>query len=56
VSLEEGTMSTRKGRVVFLEDVLNKAIEKTREIIAEKNPNASAEHRVSPCLLRRRRG
>ena len=25
VSLEEGTMSTRKGRVVFLEDVLNKA-------------------------------
>ena len=38
VSLEEGTMSTRRGRVVFLEDVLNKAIEKTREIIAEKNP------------------
>lgn len=37
VSLEEGTMSTRKGRVVFLEDVLNKAVEKTREIISEKN-------------------
>ena len=43
VSLEEGTMSTRHGRVVFLEDVLNKAVEKTREIIEEKNPNASAE-------------
>ena len=41
VSLEEGTMSTRHGRVVFLEDVLNKAVEKTREIIAEKNPDAS---------------
>jgi arginyl-tRNA synthetase len=40
VRLEEGTMSTRHGRVVFLEDVLNKAIEKTREIIVEKNPNA----------------
>ena len=40
VSLEDGTMSTREGRVVFLEDVLNSAIEKTREIIAEKNPNA----------------
>ncbi|SHH24491.1 arginine--tRNA ligase [Tepidibacter thalassicus] len=39
VSLEEGTMSTRKGRVVFLEDVLNKAVEKTKEIIMEKNPN-----------------
>lgn len=40
VSLEEGTMSTRHGRVVFLEDVLNKAVEKTREIILEKNPDA----------------
>lgn len=37
VSLEEGTMSTRKGRVVFLEDVLNKAVDKTRDIISEKN-------------------
>ncbi|MGI6737451.1 MAG: arginine--tRNA ligase [Anaerovoracaceae bacterium] len=36
VSLEEGTMSTRHGRVVFLEDVLNQAVEKTREIILEK--------------------
>ncbi len=39
VRLEEGTMSTRHGRVVFLEDVLNGAIEKTRDIIEEKNPN-----------------
>lgn len=37
VSLEDGTMSTRHGKVVFLLDVLNKAVEKTREIIAEKN-------------------
>lgn len=40
VSLEEGTMSTRHGRVVFLEDVLNKAVEKTKEIILEKNADA----------------
>lgn len=40
VSLEEGTMSTRHGRVVFLEDVLNKAVEKTKEIIREKNAGA----------------
>ena len=40
VRLEEGTMSTRHGRVVFLEDVLNRAVEKTKEIIAEKNPGA----------------
>ena len=37
VSLEEGTMSTRHGRVVFLEDVLNNAVEKTLEIMREKN-------------------
>ncbi len=36
VSLAEGTLSTRKGRVVFLEDVLNKAVEKTREVVVEK--------------------
>lgn len=40
VALEEGTMSTRKGRVIFLEDVLKQAIEKTKETILEKNPNA----------------
>ena len=34
-------MSTREGRVVFLEDVLNGAVEKTREIIKEKNADAS---------------
>ena len=40
VALEEGTMSTRKGRVVFLEDVLKQAVEKTKEIVLSKNPNA----------------
>ncbi|NLP31185.1 MAG: arginine--tRNA ligase, partial [Clostridiales bacterium] len=39
VSLEDGTMSTRHGRVVFLEDVLNKAVEQTKNIILEKNVN-----------------
>jgi arginyl-tRNA synthetase len=39
VSLDDGTMSTRAGRVVFLEDVLNRAIERTREIVIEKNVN-----------------
>ena len=33
VSLKDQTLSTRKGQVVFLEDVLNKAIDKTREIM-----------------------
>ncbi|MCB6992176.1 arginine--tRNA ligase [bacterium 210820-DFI.6.37] len=42
VSLEDGTMSTRQGRVVFLEDVLNRAVEQTREIIKEKNVNTDS--------------
>ena len=42
VSLEEGTMSTRKGRVVYLEEVLNRAVEQTREVIVEKNVNTDS--------------
>ena len=38
VSLEDGSMSTRKGRVVYLEDVIHKCIEKAADVIAEKNP------------------
>ncbi|WP_101772440.1 arginine--tRNA ligase [Peptostreptococcus faecalis] len=47
VALEEGTLSTRRGRVVFLEDVLNQAAEKTKEIILEKNPNAGDLDEIS---------
>lgn len=36
VSLKDQTMSTRKGQVVFLEDVLNKAIDKTKSIMKER--------------------
>ena len=39
VSLEDGAMSTRKGKVVWLEDVINKCVEKASAIIEEKNPN-----------------
>lgn len=36
-------IATREGNVIFLEDVLNAAVEKTREIIVEKNPDADPE-------------
>ena len=39
VCMEEGTLSTRHGNVVYLEDVLNASIEKTLEIIKEKSPD-----------------
>lgn len=40
VSLEDGAMSTRGGRVVWLKDVLDKAVEKALAIIKEKNADA----------------
>ncbi len=39
VSLEDGAMSTRHGKVVLLEDVINVCIEKALKVIEEKNPN-----------------
>lgn len=38
VSLEDGAMSTRKGKVVWLEDVIAKCVEKAYAVINEKNP------------------
>jgi arginyl-tRNA synthetase len=43
----EGKMSTRQGRVRKVEDLLNEAIEKTLEIIAEKNPSLPDKERVA---------
>ena len=39
VSYEGQTLSTREGRIVYLEDLLNNSIEKARSIIEEKSPN-----------------
>ncbi len=36
--LPEGKLSTRTGRVVFLEDLLDRAVDDARRIIEEKNP------------------
>ena len=38
VSFEGQTLSTREGRIVYLEDLLNTSIEKARAIIEEKSP------------------
>ena len=47
VSLEDGTLSTRKGKVVFLQDVLDQAVEKTRSIIEEKSPGLENKDEVA---------
>ena len=47
VSLKEGKMSTRKGQVIFAEDILKEAIQRIREIIAEKNPDLENKEEVA---------
>ncbi|HHW11626.1 MAG TPA: arginine--tRNA ligase [Firmicutes bacterium] len=47
VSLEGEKLSTRKGRVVLLEDLLRTAIEKTLAIINEKNPGLARKEEVA---------
>ncbi len=47
VSMEDGAMSTRNGRVVWLQEVLDKAVEKARTIIEEKNPNIADKDSIA---------
>lgn len=44
---KDGAMSTRRGQVIFLEDVLHQAIELTREIIEEKNPDLPNKDQIA---------
>ncbi|MAE29878.1 MAG: arginine--tRNA ligase [Planctomycetota bacterium] len=48
--LPEGKMSTRAGRVVFLDDVLDRAVEEARRIIAEKNPSLEGADEVAEAV------
>lgn len=47
VSLEGEGFSTRKGNAIWLEDVLDQAIEKTLAIIKEKNPELDNKEEVA---------
>ncbi len=48
VSMEGGEkLSTRNGNVIFLEDILKEAVEKTKKIIEEKNPNLENKDEVA---------
>ncbi len=44
---KQDTMSTRKGKMVFLEDVLNKAIDSVYDIIKQKNPKLKNKRKVA---------
>ena len=47
VSLPTGKMSTREGNIVKLEDLLNEAIARAKEIIEEKNPELEDKEEVA---------
>jgi arginyl-tRNA synthetase len=47
VKLGEEMMSTRRGNIVFLEDVISKAVERTKRIIEENSPDLPDPDRVA---------
>lgn len=47
VSLGDGKLSTRRGHVVLMEDILNQAVEKTAGIIEDKNPDLADKEAVA---------
>ncbi len=47
VSYEGETLSTRKGHIVYLEDLLNEAVKKARAIIEEKSPNLENKDEIA---------
>lgn len=48
--LPEGRMSTRRGRVVFLEDVLDDAVAEAQRIIRDKNPDIAGRADVAEAV------
>lgn len=50
IKLPEGKMSTRKGNVIFLEDVLDEAVQRVLAIIEEKNPDLPGKAEVAEML------
>jgi len=44
---EEGTMSTRRGTAITMEDVINESVAKTKAIIEEKNPDLADKDKVA---------
>ena len=47
VSFEGQSLSTREGRIVYLDDLLNQAVEKAAAIIEEKSPNLENKAEVA---------
>ncbi len=47
---KDGGMSTRRGKIVLMEDVLNRAVELVRDTIEEKNPDLAEKDEVAEAV------
>jgi len=47
INFEDGKLSTRKGNVILLDDLLNDAVKKSKAIIDEKNPSLENKDEVA---------
>ncbi len=47
VSFEGGTLSTREGRIIYLEDLLNTSIQKALDIMNEKSPELENKEEIA---------
>ncbi|MDP3917846.1 MAG: arginine--tRNA ligase [Candidatus Woesebacteria bacterium] len=52
VSLPEGKMSTRKGRVILLKDVLNEGFKKAKDVIEKKSPELNKNEALKNEIVR----
>lgn len=47
MSFKDKKMSTRKGNIIYLEEVISEAIERSMKIIEEKNPNIKNKNEIA---------
>jgi arginyl-tRNA synthetase len=47
MSLPEGKLSTREGRVIFIEELIEKAIDLAKKIVEEKNPKLPKKEEIA---------
>jgi arginyl-tRNA synthetase len=50
IRFKDSAMSTRKGNIVLLEEVLDRAVERARSIIEEKNPQLHTKEEVAEAV------
>lgn len=50
MNFKDEKMSTRKGNIILLDEVLNEAVKRAKEIVKEKNPNLKNKEKVAEVI------